>query len=381
MRIVLKKIKKLLISSLDFLLLPNVKIKEKTLLIIRVDLIGDYILFRNFIELILKSEKFKDYKISLCCNILWKEIAEILDKEFIEEFIEIDNSKNIKKNLIYRYKLLRKIANKGFETCLNPAFTKAVGYTDEIVMASHALIKISFEPSCLYNSEVRKQEAQKIYSRIIYGSPNIIFEFYRNKEFIEKLIGQNFDIQKPTIDILKLKSEIGLNGEYCVIVPGATVNNRRWSLDNFKIVAEHLITFNKYKIAFLGSPLEQKLADDINLWNKTECLNLIGKTNLIEYFYLISKATLVISNESSAVHISVACNVPVVCLSNGNHFGRFNPYPISISTTCITVYPEHFASIDQKVLSEKYSENSNENINAIKYNVVLEKIDFLLNKK
>ena len=53
-----------------FLLFNNKKITvtERSLIIVHTEAIGDYILFRNFIEQIKNSEKFKTYKITLIAN-------------------------------------------------------------------------------------------------------------------------------------------------------------------------------------------------------------------------------------------------------------------------------------------------------------------------
>jgi len=62
---------------------------QKRLLIIKTDAIGDYILFRNFIEIVMKSERFKDYRVDLLGNELWREIALQYDGDYINEFLFI----------------------------------------------------------------------------------------------------------------------------------------------------------------------------------------------------------------------------------------------------------------------------------------------------
>src|ERR1700749_49017 len=71
----------------------NVSIDNKTLLIIKNDLIGDYILFRNFLPYIKQSTKYQDHKIILIGNIAWKNIAETLDAEYYDEMIWVSFDK------------------------------------------------------------------------------------------------------------------------------------------------------------------------------------------------------------------------------------------------------------------------------------------------
>ena len=54
--------------------------------------------------------------------------------------------------------------------------------------------------------------------------------------------------------------------------------------------------------------------------------NLIGKTTLIELFSIIKQAKFVITNETSASHITVAVRTPSICILAGAHYARFQPY-------------------------------------------------------
>ena len=64
---------------INIILISQKDIRPNSLLLIRIDAIGDYILFRNYIEVLKNSAKYKDYKITLVGNIAWKSIAEELD--------------------------------------------------------------------------------------------------------------------------------------------------------------------------------------------------------------------------------------------------------------------------------------------------------------
>ncbi|WP_431199785.1 hypothetical protein ACRQ5D_13095 [Mucilaginibacter sp. P25] len=63
--------------------------KSNRILIVRLDALGDYILFRNYIKCIKHAPKFKSYKLTLLGNIAFKDIAEAYDKDVIDEFIWI----------------------------------------------------------------------------------------------------------------------------------------------------------------------------------------------------------------------------------------------------------------------------------------------------
>ena len=75
-------IKFFLHNIIDFFVLLQCRIRNqigknaKHILLIRLDAIGDYILFRNFIEVLKRNPKYSDYKITLLGNIVWRELAE-----------------------------------------------------------------------------------------------------------------------------------------------------------------------------------------------------------------------------------------------------------------------------------------------------------------
>ena len=85
-----------------------------SLLIIRLDVIGDYVLFRNYLKTVRISEKYRNCRITLCGNILWKDIAETFDKEVVNSFIWVERKK-FSENIFYKHKMLVDIYTEGFE--------------------------------------------------------------------------------------------------------------------------------------------------------------------------------------------------------------------------------------------------------------------------
>ncbi len=63
---------------------------EKALCIVRLDVVGDYILTRNFFAPF--KEHYKDYKIVFIGNSILKDLSVIADSPYIDEFIFLDHS-------------------------------------------------------------------------------------------------------------------------------------------------------------------------------------------------------------------------------------------------------------------------------------------------
>ena len=56
-------------------------------------------------------------------------------------------------------------------------------------------------------------------------------------------------------------------------------------------------------------------------------LDACGRTTLQEFAGVIAEAQLVVTNDSSTVHLAAALDRPAVAILGGGHFGRFLPYP------------------------------------------------------
>src|ERR1700749_3325076 len=69
-----------------FKFLARFRSPAKRMLIVKTDAIGDYVLFRNFIEAVKSSYAFRDYEIDLIGNEAWSDLALAFDGKFIGNF-------------------------------------------------------------------------------------------------------------------------------------------------------------------------------------------------------------------------------------------------------------------------------------------------------
>ena len=376
-------IKFVIYLAIQSLVKPSKEIKPKSLLLIRLDAIGDYVLFRNFIEVLKKSEKYKEYKITLLGNIAWKDLSEELDREFVDEFIWLDRNK-FNKDLVYRYKKLREITTKGYEVVLSPVYSREFFYTDTIVKLVHANEKIGSVGDLSNITKWLKKKSDKYYSKLIDARSEIMFEFYRNKEFFEKLLNQKIDLHKPHIDIKKIKQKnfsFKLPQRYAILFIGASANFKKWNIESFAKVGMWLKRKYDYEIVLCGANSDRDDALKFRKYFVGEYLDLVGKTSLVELLYVIYNADLMISNDTSVPHLAVALGKKnIFVIYNGNHYGRFVPYPKDIIENYYVIYhPEIEKDLDNyKKLSNSYGYRSNLDINEISVESVIEKVEKVL---
>ncbi|MDD3001061.1 MAG: glycosyltransferase family 9 protein [Candidatus Riflebacteria bacterium] len=310
----------------------NIKIVRKTLLVIRLDGIGDYTLFRNFLQFLRSSKKYHDYDITLLGDKTWANISELLDKSYVNRFVWLDRNKFFKDPL-YAVKFLHSLSNMSFETIISPVFTRNLFFTDTFAKIISAEHKIASYGDFTDITQSQKAVSNKWYNRLIMPTPGIKFEFDRNKEFFEALVQEKSEITRPFISLPENlpESEISklLPKPYAVIFVGGTEPFRRWSEANYAQVALHLKQNHSLNIVLCGGPKDLNMDSPLTANKSLNAINLTGKTSLIELLYILKNAEAVISNETGSVHLACALSdkTKIVTVSNGNNLGRFAPYP------------------------------------------------------
>jgi len=373
-------IKFIIYYLINFIITPSKEIKPKSLLLIRLDAIGDYVLFRNFIEVLAKSKKYKDYKITLLGNSAWKSLSEELDTEYVDECIWLDRNK-FSKDLLYRYQKLKEITARGYEVVMSPVYSREFIYADAIVKLIYANDKIG---SIGNTSNIRvwqKNISDKYYTKLVPAKNELMFEFSRNKEFFENILDVKLNIIKPTIETQNKKLSFELPNNYAILFIGASASYRKWNIKNFVKIAEYLKESYGYNIVLCGGPTDKNEAIEFKRYFYGEHLDLVGKTSLVELLTIIYNGSLMLSNETSAPHFAVALEMTKnFVISNGNHYGRFTPYPKEVSENYYVIYhPKIEQDLDDyKKLSNKYGYGSDLDINEITLESVKEKIKEVL---
>ena len=92
---------------------------------------------------------------------------------------------------------------------------------------------------------------------------------------------------------------------------------------------------------------------------------------------MVASAELLISNESSAVHVAAATNTKTICISNANTYKRFTPYPENIAPQIKTIFPKEIISMseEERISSFRYNSNINNVTVEQVYDEVLKKLN------
>ncbi len=195
----------------------------------------------------------------------------------------------------------------------------------------------------------------------VYLNLDLLDSFVKNKKdfyckdlfFEEKYIVNTNIVRK-----LYLK-----RNNYIIIQPTAadgTMRMKIWHPENFlKLINELSVRFKKYKIILLGNKNDLISSEKYFKPTSDQYLNLMGTTNINELIELIMKCRLVISHDSSVMHIASAFNKPLISLLGPSDIKRTGPLGKNsielISRTKYTFARENFKYTEEEL--SKKSEN------------------------
>jgi ADP-heptose:LPS heptosyltransferase len=381
--IVSKVFKRRLLFLAEYLLLrferyhgKNVQVHgEDVLLIVKLDGIGDYIVFRDCIRFIKESSLYKRYKILLVGNKAYKDIAENQDANDIQNFLWVDINK-ARWNLFYRKRLLDTINTYKVRTIFHPTYSRCF-YVDKLIKNVKAQAKYAVDGDTRNILSWVKRISNTYYSNILTLNREVIFEFQRNKNVTEQFLHTTIALTKPQ---LKLSSSVSVTvKKYVVVFPDAFAKSRLWPVDKFAEIAGYLIDNYDYDVVVAGTN-KNNAEYIVKKVHSHKLRDATLQTTLIQLAELVHNAELLISNDTSAVHIGVAVNAKVICVSNGNTYGRFVPYPAQVYSRIITLFPEDIENekLSDVQASEKYLHGSEYSISSISTERVKQAITTML---
>ncbi len=125
-----------------------------------------------------------------------------------------------------------------------------------------------------------------------------------------------------------------LKNDYICVHAGARLATRRWFPERFAEAANDLGEMG-LTIVLTGSAAETDLVEEVSRRLRYPHLNLAGKTGLGALGALISRAKLLISNDTGVSHIAAALKTPSVIIVTGSDPKRWAPLDKDLHRTCL----------------------------------------------
>ena len=176
------------------------------------------------------------------------------------------------------------------------------------------------------SARYQKRYCDRLYTHLL--SPSCSNQIDETFAFLSFAVGRTIRPWIPTLNefssILDMSVAEDLRsriGEYVVLTPGAGASYRRWPIKRFTaLTAKVGGTF-----VIVGAKSESSLAAEVAAESGQNIIDLCGQTNIMQLLGVLSRAQMVITNETGTATCSAMLGARTVCILGGGDFGSFFP--------------------------------------------------------
>jgi ADP-heptose:LPS heptosyltransferase len=304
-------------------------LRRQTVCLIRLDAIGDFILWLESAKRLRMYYREEQVEVTLVANTAWASLARALD--LADQVWELDT---IKFNRDWRYRAawVKKISTAGFEKVIQPTHSREFGSGDSLVRATRAPERVGSVGDSMNTLPLLKRWADTWYSRLVHCGDETRMELLKNADFMRGLGFADFRAHPPKLPNAEaLPSTPLTHNAYAVIVPGASSRGKAWPIASYAEVGRRLAA-QGLSLVIIGGHSDRAAADLLLKELVAPAEDLVGQTSLKELLSVMRNARIVISNDTGPAHIAAAVGVPVICILGGGHYGRFMPYQVEAPT-------------------------------------------------
>jgi ADP-heptose:LPS heptosyltransferase len=123
-----------------------------------------------------------------------------------------------------------------------------------------------------------------------------------------------------------IEKEIGRDGRFVIIAPGAADRSKRWPEDNFSSLCDRLIKEHKLKIIFVGNEEDRNVIQRIIKSMNGGAVDLCGRTNLVQLAGLFKRCFFTIVNDSAPMHMASYLDISVLALFGPTDPAQYGPW-------------------------------------------------------
>ena len=283
----------------------------RRILIVRLDAIGDWILFRPALRALRESRRYAGTHWTILGNPAWRGLAEAFESDLADEWIWAERRGNLFRkgceNLLPRCVWHRRVtrAQASFRTRL------LAGRFDEVLSLQNHRDPLLDELVAGLAPEVVGVRANgldsSMYTRLLDPGPEP-FVFLQNRALVSALAGEPCDVPLS----LKLPDPPAKENRV-LFFTGASHWTRRWPRRRWR-------------------ELSRRLPEGL------EGLEAPQNRSLPDFARLAASSAAVVSNDTMALHLAAALDVPAVGIVNGvSGRGGFWPYPTSLGKRVVIV--------------------------------------------
>jgi ADP-heptose:LPS heptosyltransferase len=300
-----------------------VRREPKGLLVVRMDGIGDMVLFRRALDHYGAAFGVPASAITVLGCDAWASVASEL---FAGYRVKPIDEHRFAKDPWYRFRVALWVRFLRPAVTVNDAYFRRALMADSLTWLSRAPRQISSLP---YISERTRAEYTWYLGQvteIVDTGRYPVHEIERHFTFLSRVAGKEIWPARPKLTWRDAKPPLPDGAPYVLLNPGSNEPGRRWPFAHYAALAGRLADAG-HRVVFVGG--KDRAAGTVPA--KPGIVDLTGRTDLPELFDLIKHAKAVVTNDSGPAHVSIALGTPTVVVVGGGHFGCFVPYPAKLT--------------------------------------------------
>ena len=301
--------------------------ESKGLVVIRMDGIGDMVLFRRSLDHYAEVFGVKPADITVLGSRSW---AGLVDGLFAGYTVHAIDEHRFHKKPVYRFGIARWLYRQNFRVVVLDSFFRKPLMADSLMLIAQAEEVVTSVP--WLSPKTRKLFAYSLSraTMLVDTGEYPVHETIRHYRFLSAVAGR--EIKPESIRLSWDGGPSPITGEepYVVLNFGSNEYGRRWPLGKYLITARWLLDHG-YRVVFSGAKNDVVHSAEIAAaLNSDQVIDLIGKTSVAGLMDLLKHAVAVLTNDTGPAHLAIALGVPTLVLVGGGHFGSFVPYPDAV---------------------------------------------------
>ena len=298
--------------------------EPKGLAVIRMDGIGDMVLFRRSLDHYAEVFGVEQGDITVIGCHAWAELADGL---FAGYTVHAIDEHRFHKKPGYRFQVARWLYRQNFRVVVLDSFFRKPLMADSLMLIAKAREIVTSVP---WLSDKTKNQFAYSLSRattLVDTGEYPVHETIRHYRFLSAVAGREIAPEPIRLSWDGGPPPIGQDKPYVVLNFGSNEYGRRWPLEKYLETARWLLD-RGYRVVFAGAKNDRVHSAEIAAaLNGENVIDLISKTSVPGLMDLLKHAAAVLTNDTGPAHLAIALEVPTLVLVGGGHFGSFVPYP------------------------------------------------------